>query len=177
MKKVVTFLAVFCLLMNLAACSGNQDPVKTEPQNNETQGSAPVGDPNAFYFTYEGTEIRLHADMAPILEKLGKPKKYTESASCAFEGLDKTYTFDSFVIQTYPQGDKDYVYCFWFVDDFAQTNEGIKIGDSQDKVETAYGADAFNGSNAYTLTKGDGVFTVIIKDGVVSSIQYAVSIG
>jgi hypothetical protein len=125
----------------------------------------------------EGTEIRLHADMAPILEKLGQPKKYTESASCAFEGLDKTYTYDSFVIQTYPQGDKDYVYCFWFVDDFAQTNEGIKIGDSQDKVETAYGAESFNGSNAYTLTKGDGVFTVIIKDGVVSSIQYAVSIG
>jgi predicted small lipoprotein YifL len=178
MKKVIALLAALCLLLSLTACSGSNDPVKTEPQNNETQGTtAPTGDPNAFYFTYEGTEIRLHADMAPILEKLGQPKKYTESASCAFEGLDKTYTYDSFVIQTYPQGDKDYVYCFWFVDDFAQTNEGIKIGDSQDKVETAYGAESFNGSNAYTLTKGDGVFTVIIKDGVVSSIQYAVSIG
>ena len=117
MKKVVTFLAVFCLLMNLAACSGNQDPVKTEPQNNETQGSAPVGDPNAFYFTYEGTEIRLHADMAPILEKLGEPKKYTESASCAFEGLDKTYFYGNFYMTTYPQGEKDYVFSLWFVDD------------------------------------------------------------
>ena len=177
MKKVSALLAVFCLLMSLASCSGSTEPTKTDPQKEDTKGTTPVGDPDAFYFTYEGTEIRLHADMAPILEALGEPKKYTESASCAFEGLDKTYTFDSFVIQTYPVGDKNYVYCFWFLDNFAQTNEGIKIGDSQDAVESAYGAEAFNGNNAYELTKGDGVFTVIIKDGVVSSIQYAVSIG
>jgi hypothetical protein len=177
MKKVIALLAVFCLLMSLAACSGSNEPTKTEPQNNETQGTAPVGDPEAFFFTYNGIEIRLHADMAPILEALGQPKKYTESASCAFEGLDKTYQYDSFVITTYPQGDKDYVYSFWFLDDFAQTNEGIKIGDDQAKAETAYGSDAFNGSNAYVLKKNDGIFEIIIKDGKVDQITCTVSIG
>ena len=99
MKKVTALLAALCLLLSLTACSGSNDPVKTEPQNNETQGTTtPTGDPNAFYFTYEGTEIRLHADMAPILEKLGQPKKYTESASCAFEGLDKTYTYAGYTL-------------------------------------------------------------------------------
>ena len=176
MKKIIALLAALCLLLSMAAC-GNTTPTATQPQNNDTKATDPVADPDAFFFTYEGTEIRLHGDMAAILQALGEPKKYTESASCAFEGLDKTYQYDSFVITTYPVGDKDYVYSFWFLDDFAQTNEGIKIGDAQDKVETAYGADVFNGKNAYTMKKGDGVFEVIIKDGVVADITYTISIG
>lgn len=176
MNKIIALLAALCLLLSLAAC-GESQTENTNPQQTPTSATDPAADPHAFFFVYEGTEIRLHADMAPILEALGQPKAYTEETSCAFEGLDKTYSYDSFIIQTYPKGDKDYVYCFWFVDDFAQTNEGIKIGDTQQQVEAAYGADAFNGSNAYTLTEGDGVFTVILKDGVVSSIQYAVSLG
>ncbi len=174
MKKVVTFLAVFCLLMNLAACSGNQDPVKTEPQNNETQATTPVGDPNAFYFTYEGTEIRLHADMAPILEKLGEPKKYNESASCAFEGLDKSYYYGSFYLETYPQGDKDFVSGWWFADDSVTTPEGIYIGSSKAEVEKAYGTDGYNGTNAYTVNKDAGMLTIILENDVVTSIQYGV---
>lgn len=177
MKKVIALLAAVCLLLTMSACANEKNPAKTDPQNNDTTASTPVGDPDAYFFTYEGTEIRLHADMAAILQALGEPKKYTESTSCAFEGLDKTYQYDSFVITTYPVGDKDYVYSFWFLDDFAQTNEGIKIGDSQDKVEQAYGAEVFNGKNAYTMKKGDGIFEVIIKDGVVDNITYTISIG
>ena len=180
MKRLIALLAVFCLLLGLVACSNGTEPNKTEPQNDNTEGSqssAPVGDPNAFFFKYNGTEIRLHADAAPIITALGEPKSYTEETSCAFEGLDKTYTYDSFILQTYPQGDKDYVYCFWFVDDLVQTNEGIRIGDDQSKVEAAYGAEAYNGSNAYILTQGDGTFTVILEEGVGTSIQYAVSVG
>ena len=177
MKKVIALLAAICLLLSMAACGKETEQTKTDPQNSDTTPSTPIGDPDAYFFTYEGTEIRLHADMAAILQALGEPKKYTESTSCAFEGLDKTYQYDSFVITTYPVGDKDYVYSFWFLDDFAQTNEGIKIGDAQDKVEAAYGADVFNGKNAYTMKKGDGVFEVIIKDGVVADITYTVSIG
>ena len=41
-------------------------------------------------------------------------------------------------------------------------------------METAYGADSFNGTNAYVITKGEGTLTIIMKDGIVSSIQYAI---
>ena len=181
MKRIIALLAVACLLMSLCACSNGTEPDKTEPQKDQTQGSQSTestGNENtSFFFKYKGTEIRLHADAAPIVAALGEPKSYTEETSCAFEGLDKTYTYDSFILQTYPQGDKDYVYCFWFVDDLVQTNEGIRIGDDQAKVESAYGAEAYNGSNAYILTEGDTTFTVILDEGVVTSIQYAVSIG
>ena len=41
-------------------------------------------------------------------------------------------------------------------------------------MEAAYGADTFNGTNAYVIKKGEGNLTIIMKDGVVNSIQYAI---
>lgn len=173
MKKMIAILALLCLVVSLAACSA--------PQTTEIQGTTPdmgnPGDPDAYYFTYKGTDIRLNGDMEVILNALGEPKNYTEETSCAFEGLDKTYTYGSFVIQTYPKGERDYVYMFWFLDDLVQTPEGVKIGDTQAAVEAAYGADAFNGKNAYILKLKNYTATIILTDGLVSSIQYTIAIG
>lgn len=173
MKRLIVIVALLCMVMSLAAC--------TAPQTSDNKGTTPnmgnPGDPNAYYFTYKGTEIRLNGDMEVILNALGEPKNYTEETSCAFEGLDKTYTYGSFVIQTYPKADKDYVYMFWFLDDLVQTPEGVKIGDTQAAVEAAYGADSYNGRNAYILKKDNYSMTVILEDGVVSSIQYTIVIG
>lgn len=173
MKRLIAFVGVLCVLLSLVACG--------TPQTETPQGTTPdmgnPGDPNAYYFTHNGTDIRLNGDMEAVLNGLGEPKKYTEETSCAFEGLDKTYTYDSFVIQTYPKGDRDFVYMFWFLDDMVKTPEGVKIGDTQAAVEAAYGADAYNGKNAFITKKDNYSMTVILKDGVVSSIQYTIVIG
>ena len=39
-------------------------------------------------------------------------------------------------------------------------------------MEKAYGAESFNGTNAYIMTNGKSTLTVILTDGAVSSIQY-----
>ncbi|MBP3304437.1 MAG: hypothetical protein J6L24_00565 [Oscillospiraceae bacterium] len=171
MKKLLILALAACLVFSMAACGTNTP--------NETAGSTAAGasEPavnEAFVFTYNGTKIQLHANMAPILAALGEPKRYTESASCAFEGLDKTYYYGSFYIDTYPMGDQDYVFDFWFADDSVATAEGICIGSAKAQVEAAYGADKYNGSNAYIVTEGDGRLTVILEEGVVTSIQYSV---
>ena len=172
MKKLFILVLTACLVFSLAAC-GTDTPGSTNASVNAGGTSEPTVN-DAFVFTYKGTEIKLHANMAPILAALGEPKSYTESASCAFEGLDKTYYYGSFYIDTYPIGDQDYVYDFWFADDSVATTEGIYIGSTQAQVEAAYGAENYNGSNAYIITKGDGQLTVILTDGVVSSIQYSI---
>jgi len=173
MKRWIALLLVLCVAAGFAACSAPETP--------DNKGTTPnvgnPGDPNAYYFTYNGTDIRLNGDMEAIVKALGEPKSYTEETSCAFEGLDKTYTYDSFVIQTYPKGDRDYVYMFWFLDDMVKTPEGIKIGDTQAAVEAAYGTDAYNGKNAFITKKDNYSMTVILKDGTVSSIQYTIVIG
>jgi len=183
MKKFWIVLLTLCMLISLAACGS--DPADNTGSTGSTSGntegtSATTGkEPvvnEAFVFTYKGVQIKLHANMAPILAALGEPKSYTEQASCAFEGLDKTYYYGGFYIDTYPIGDQDYVYDFWFADDSVATAEGIFIGATKAQVEAAYGADKFNGSNAYNITEGDGMLTIILTDGVVSSIQYTVVI-
>ncbi len=184
MKKLIVLVLALCMAASLAACGGNDTPdttaagnqaSTTAPENSsDTTGGGDAPQTEGFTFTYNGTEIAMHAPAAPILEALGEPLNYTEQASCAFEGLDKTYYFGSFYLETYPMGDEDYVYGFWFADDSVTTQEGIYIGAAQADVEKAYGADSFNGSNAYIVTKGDTMLTVILENGVVSSIQYAI---
>ena len=58
------------------------------------------------------------------------------------------------------------------MDDSSTTPQGIYIGATQAEVEAAYGTEGFNGSNAYVMTGTTSTLTIILTDGVVSSIQY-----
>lgn len=160
MKRIISLILALAALLCLTACGGG-DAGETTPAAAE-----------GYKFTYNGTEIAMKADAAPILAKLGEPKSYTEETSCAFTGLDKTYYFGGFYMTTYPDGDKDYVYSVWFADDSVTTQEGVYIGATQAEVEKAYGADSFNGSNAYVLTKGESTLSIMLTDGTVSGIRY-----
>ena len=180
MKKLIACTLLACLLLIFAACSTVDEPVTTgapdvtvDTTPKDTVGQETQGEDD-FVFIYKDTEIKLHAPAEPIVAALGEPKKYTESTSCAFKGLDKTYFYGSFYMDTYPVDGKDFVYGWWFADDSVSTQEGIYIGSSQAQVEAAYGADSFNGTNAYIVTRNGGTLTVIVEDGAVSSIQYAI---
>lgn len=170
MKKFLLILTVLCLVLSLAACGSSG----TEGSN--SSGNTITVPEDTFTFEYKGTKIQFHAAAEPIIAALGEPVKYTESASCAFQGLDKSYYYGSFYLETYPDGDKDYVYGWWFADDSVATEEGIYIGATQAEVENAYGTDGYNGSNAYMIKRDSGSLTIILKDGVVSSIQYAIAV-
>lgn len=170
MKKLLTILLAMCLLLSLAACGG------TAEENPAPSQQVSYTPEQNFSFTYKGTEITLHAAAEPIVAALGEPVKYTESTSCAFEGLDKSYYYGSFYLETYPTEGKDFVSGWWFADDSVTTEEGIYIGATQAEVEKAYGTDGYNGSNAFTITKDAGVLTIILEEGAVSSIQYSIKL-
>ena len=167
MKKLIAILMVAAMLLVVAGC-GTDTPADTQGGSQSQEKS--------FTFTYKGTEITFKAPAEPIVAALGEPHKYSESASCAFEGLDKSYDYGSFYLETYPKGDEDFVYGWWFADDSVTTQEGIYIGATQAEVEKAYGTECYNGSNAFTVKKADGTLTVILEDGAVTSIQYAINV-
>ena len=48
--------------------------------------------------------------------------------------MDKFWYYDSFTLQGYQKNGVDVVYSVTFMDDTVKTKEGIKIGDSKDKV-------------------------------------------
>lgn len=180
MKKLIIFALTACMLLSLAACGASETTGSTPDSSNtgsnqETTASA-AENSDSFALEYKDAKITLHAPAAPIVAALGEPVKYTESTSCAFEGLDKSYYYGSFYLETYPQGDEDFVYGWWFADDTLTTQEGIYIGASQAEVEKAYGTDCYNGTNAFVITKDSGTLTVILEEGAVSSIQYAIKV-
>lgn len=163
MKKVLCLLLASLFVLCLVGCDG-------KPADNNGGNNTPT---EGYSFTYNGTKIAMKAAVADLLTAIGPWKSYNEETSCAFEGLDKTYFYGSFYLETYPQGDKDYVSSVWFADDSVATEEGVAIGDDMAKVEQAYGKEAYNGTNAFVCDKGESRLTVLMADGVVSSIQYA----
>ena len=137
-----------------------------------TACSPDAGLETPFRFLHKDVILTPGASAEPIIESLGKPNSYTEEASCAFDGLDKTYVYSGFSFTTYPDKGADYIHTIWFTDDSAVTEEGIYIGASQQAVDDAYGAEHWNGVNAYILTREKMRLTVLLTDGFVSSVKY-----
>lgn len=125
-----------------------------------------------FSFVYNDVKIIPGDDMAPILATLGEPTKYYEAASCAFNGLDKMYTWGSVQINTYPDGDKDRVLSIILLDDANLTPEGVTIGSGREAVIAAYGNNYEGGETALTYSKGGTELKFLMRDGCVTSVQY-----
>lgn len=176
MKQAITLILALCMAVSLCACGSSAgEPQQTlAPQQTKAtqQADAPRQEAEGYVVAVKGCEIAMKAPAEPIVDALGDPQSYTEEASCAFDGLDKTYYYGSFYMTTYPMNGKDYVYRLWFADDGVSTPEGISIGSTQAEVEQAYGSDAFDGAKAYIITKGETRMTILVSDGVVTSVQY-----
>ena len=143
-KRVLTLLlAVSCVF--LCACGGGDDSGNTG-NNNSDKDSANEA---SYVFTYEGMEISVNEDIESVVGKLGEPVAYYEAASCAFDGMDKFYTYSSFQLDTYPKDGKDMVASIYFKDDLVKTTEGISLYMSKDDMVKAYGeATTVNGNES-----------------------------
>ena len=149
----------------LCACGGGS--------SSKEEGTQAPAETTGHVFSYKDAKMVMKAEAAPVLATLGDAKSYTEAASCAFDGLDKTYYYGSFYLYTYPDGDIDRINMVVLCDDTVATAEGISIGDSKEKVESIYGTEGYNGVNACVMTAGETTLTIIMENDQVSSIQYA----
>ncbi len=148
------FLALMAALtLVLAGCSSTDQSTTatTETTVSTTQAeTAAAGSESAtqdtsaveyvgYTFTYGDVTIAMGAEAAELVEALGEPKNYFESESCAFDGLDKVYSYSGFKLNTYPVDDVDYVLSVVFSNDTVETDLGITIGSSREEVLAAYG--------------------------------------
>ena len=170
MKKLLLVILSAIMLLSFTACGEDK---KTGDNQNK-----PVNDTNvaSHSFTYKDAKIEMGAEANDVLAKLGDAKSVSEQRSCAFDGMDKTYYYGSLYVTTYPDQGKEFFYNAWFVDDSVTTEEGIYIGSPKADVDNAYGAEKYNGLNAYMIEKGNSKLTIIIKDDVVSSVTYEANV-
>ena len=153
MNRIYIFLLTALMLISLAGCG------EAAPEEEKIS------------FTYKGVSMVMGEEAAPVLEKLGEPKSYTEEPSCAFEGLDKTYYYGSFYLSTCPMEGRDCIYRIWFADDTVATEEGLRIGSTRAQAESLYGVGCFGGTNAFSQVLGNAKLTVLLENDLVSSIQ------
>ena len=126
----------------------------------------------AFSFVCEGVTASIDDDSAPLLARLGEPLRYDESGACAVGEKDKIYQYDHLTIKTYHTGGVDRLMQIKLMDDTYATPEGIRVGDSLDRVREVYGTPD---SESDTLLRYDAAgmklkFTV--REGAVTTVTY-----
>ena len=131
MKKVLSILLCFVLLLSLCACGGKEEP---EAPAENVPAAAPTEDPAAD--TEEildgGTDIEVESE-APVQEEptpspveiarglidqpvselyaqIGQPESSDYAPSCMGEGEDGMLFYDGFIVYTYREGDVETVY-------------------------------------------------------------------
>lgn len=147
----------------------NTDGTEDTKQKNESPSAQKA---KGYTFKAKNTEIVVDADATPYVEAFGEPSSYYETPSCAFDNLDKFYTYQGFELDTYYLDGKDKVLGVLLLDDTVSTAEGICIGDTQEKVTSAYGEPTEKTENSATYKKDNMKLVFIFKDGVVASIEY-----
>jgi len=151
----------------------NQENQGSESKNNEKTDTNKVTEPKGYVFEYNGVKIGMDMEAAPIIASLGEADSYFEAPSCAFEGLDKTYSYGSFEIDTYEQDGKDYISTVFFCDDLIETPEGVCLFETKADMIKAYG-EGFKEEFGMLVYEKEGMKLKFILEGdEITSIEYS----
>lgn len=171
MKNKGTIIAIVVVIAILAVIGIG---VMMKPKEENSEGKIQVANQqetqSSYQFQTQEKTISLGVEFASL--NMPKETSYYEVESCAFEGLDKEYTYDHYVVTTYPEEGTDKVKSVYFLDSEVQTTEGIKIGDTYEKMVEAYGSDYENSDNQYTYTKGKTQIIFLVEENTISDITY-----
>lgn len=181
-RNLLCGLMALAVVLSLAACGGKEQPGSSGGQTSQPGGTSQSAQPGQsqpggtgvaeYVFRSGDTVVSIDQDMAEVLSALGEPKEYFEAESCAFEGMDKTYTYPGFVITTRPDGEKDFVNSIILSDDSVTTPEGVYIGSAAADVAAAYGESAGATDTFLPYTKGNTALNFVLSGGKVISIEY-----
>lgn len=170
-KKLLTLGMIGAMALSLVACGGTSDTKVIEGNTSSTATNSETG-AAGFGFSYNGVEISVDADVAPVLEKLGEPKEEFTSPSCAGQGDGHLYTYDDIQIQTYPDGDKDLILYVALRTDNVATKEGIDLSSSKEDILAAYGDPTEETSSSLKFRHGDVILVFIFDGDSLISIEY-----
>jgi hypothetical protein len=171
MKRTTLLAPVVAVALALLLSACGASPTGPAATGNPT--ATPTASNDGYTFVVKGATIAMHAEVAPILAKLGDPKEYFEAPSCAFQGIEKTYAYAGFKLTTYELDGVDHVASVLILDDSVATPEGVFMGATLDEVTKAYGGQYAQNLGLYTYTSGKMTLAFLLENGKVTSIEYA----
>lgn len=185
MKKFIAMMLALTMLLCLTACGGDDEAAGDQQitlgadVTEATKGAdvteaptedAPVAAGGVFAFTYDGVEII--PGEAFDASALPEAASVYEVPSCALEGTDNVYNYETFEVTAYDEGKGEFVYSIYFIDPNLTTNEGLALGDDLSKAVELYGDDYEEIEGEYVYTKNNTQLRLIVENETVVSIEF-----
>ena len=149
-----------------------ETPEVSKEDKQDSQETVKTTQPKGYVFEYQGVRIGMDMEASPIIAALGEPASYFEAPSCAFEGLDKTYSYGSFEIDTYEQDGRDFISCVFFCDDLIETPEGVALFETKEDMTAAYG-ESFKEEYGMLVYEKEGMkLRFLVEENEITSIEY-----
>lgn len=183
-KKLITFMLAMSMIavIGMTGCGKKNEENDTPAETSELEDASsdeeekPAASGGGYVFETDGITIGVDMDMAPIADALGEPKSIFEEPSCAAQGTAYLYSYPGFEINTYPDGEDNYVGYISLKDDTVATPEGIDLSKSKDDVIAAYGDDYEEDDKKITYKKDGMTLNFIFSGDDIASIEYISSV-
>ena len=179
MRKLIAVLAMLVLIFALGACGAdaesNEELMITrgteavEAVQEETQAEA-VAEAKVYSFVAEGVELIPGADFDPAV--LPEAASLYTVPSCAIEGTDNVYNYETFEITAFNDGTGEVIYSIYIIDPNITTPEGLALGDGLDRVVELYGDGYEVSGTAYDYSSAGTMLSIIVQGDTVASIEY-----
>lgn len=177
MKKIIAILLCLMLALSLTAC-GEAAPEQvitraTEAPAGTVDAAEAVEAPGVNQpYGFLANGILLVPGTAFDASVLGQASSSYEVPSCAIEGMDVVYNYDSFEVTAFNDGTGEVIYSIYLLDPNVTTPEGVALGDDVEAVVAAYGGDYEEDGTSYTYHAGGTNLVIIFQDSTVASIEY-----
>ena len=179
---LVTAILAVTSVCSLAGCGSNESSKSTDASsavqssassdNSSNSSSGAISATDAV-FTYNGVNVELNGDAQAAVAALGEPNDVSSQLSCHGEGEDKTYTYENFVLNTYPLNGEERVLEIVVKSADIPTSKGVKVGDTAETVTAAYGSGYREIGTYYAYDAGNGKsLQFLMENGTVKEIDY-----
>ena len=167
-KKIIFLIVSITIIVVAVGLIMKNSKEKTKESNTENSKSN-----TAFSVKYRGEEIVPGTEFS--VNKIDEEANISEIPSCAFDGIDKIYTYKNFEIIVASVNGKDTIYSVYFDNDEMETTEGVKVTDTKDHMIEKYGTDYEQKlGNKYIYLNGNVELSFIIERDIITAIEYTI---
>lgn len=163
MKRVM-LVSVMVLSMMMIGCGSSDEPTAVV----EVVSTAT----SSYYWTVDGVDLKIDDIAANTVDLISEEAKYFEAESCAYNGIDKIYTYNDYSVTFYEGEGRDGISAIAIMSDLVETNEGIAVGSTEEEVRGVYGEPVQETETLMLYEDNSVELRIILGNGKVTSIQF-----
>lgn len=152
-RKIIAILTIILISINFSACQNKKNAAKTPTTE--------------YYLNYHDTIIKLNSNYTNVIATIGLSNDSRQE-----NDEISIYSYDDFEIETSLENNIEKIKSLWFTSENITTNEGIKIGDTKEKMEQTYGHATTNQGNVYVYNLNGTNLSFVTENDKIINIEY-----